>query len=82
MLKIGRVKHNTDPSPNTLWGQVSCKLTLYNTITSMGSAYTSPVYSEFGSILTTGGGNLGNVCDTLSEVELGIFFRVKALDFD
>jgi hypothetical protein len=48
----------------------------------MGSAYTSPVYSEFRSILPTGGGNLGNVSNTFAKVELSIFFRIEALDFD
>lgn len=80
-LYTGRVKHNPHPSPNTLGRQISIKLALHNSIASMRPAHTSPIDTEFASVLS-GRGCLGDVGDALSEVEGGFFFGVDSLDFD
>mmetsp|Transcript_17436 Transcript_17436/g.36264 ORF Transcript_17436/g.36264 Transcript_17436/m.36264 type:complete len:118 (-) Transcript_17436:92-445(-) len=48
----------------------------------MCTADSSPVHSKLGSVLSSGGRNFGNVCDTFSEVELDVFLRINSLDFD
>lgn len=48
----------------------------------MAPANLTPVHSKFTSILATSRRPLGDVGDAFTEVELGIFLRVTALDFD
>ena len=48
----------------------------------MAPANLTPVHSKFTSIFATSRRSLRDVGDALSKVELGIFLRVTALDFD
>lgn len=81
-LNVARVKHNPNPTSNTLWGEIPRELTLDYSIASVAPANLTPVHSELTSILTTTRRSLSDVGNTLSEVELSILLWVTSLDFD
>mmetsp|Transcript_11338 Transcript_11338/g.15715 ORF Transcript_11338/g.15715 Transcript_11338/m.15715 type:complete len:116 (-) Transcript_11338:214-561(-) len=80
-LNTRGVQHNTNFSTNTLRRQIPSKPALYNTVASMCPTDTSPVNTEPRSIFARGG-SLGDIGNTLSEVEFNIFFGIDALDLD
>jgi hypothetical protein len=77
---VAWVKHNSNPTSDTLWGKIPRELTLDNSIATVAPANLTPVHSELTSILSTR--RFGDVGDALSEVELSIFFGVTSLNFD
>ena len=76
------IKHNSYSSSNTLWWQIPAKPTPDNTITSMGTAYLTPIDTELVSILASVYGCFGNKCNFFSEVKFCFFFAIYALDFN
>lgn len=81
-LNPRRIKHNPNPSSNTLRRQIPSKLTPHHSITPMSPTNLPPVHPKLASILSTPTRPLCNVGNTLSEVELGGIFGVASLDFD
>jgi hypothetical protein len=77
-----RIKHNPHPASNTLWVQISGKLTPHHTITPVAPANLTPIHSELTAILSTTFGRFGDVSNAFSKVELGVFLGVTAFDFD